>query len=264
MTVPYLMEDDREAARLMAKVDADQWVADYLAPAIRPGVSVLDVGAGPGHIALAVQRRYPDAQVVAFDGNADRLTADTATTDRDLIVRQWGDARELPFADGTFDLVYSRLLLQYVAERDRAVAEMVRVTSPGGVVVLHDLDGQLIWHDPISSTLQTSIESVLDGLAKTGFDPHTGRRLYGLARRAGLTDIRVRVDPYHLIAGTVDAAERPRWELKLDIARPAITSALGSADGADRVIRQFLAHLDDEDTLTYSVSFTVTGVRPSA
>ncbi len=261
MTVAYLMEDDREADRLVAKVDADRWVTDYLAPVMRPGASVLDVGAGPGHIALAVQRRCPDARVVAFDGNADRLTGEAASADLDPIIRQWGDARDLPFPDGAFDLVYSRLLLQYVGERDRAIAEMVRVTKPGGVVVLYDLDGQLIWHDPITSALQSSIETVLDGLAKTGFDPHTGRRLYGLARRAGLTDIQVRVDPYHLIAGAVEPAERQRWELKLDIARPAIIAALGSTSDADKIIRDFLAHLDDEESLTYSVAFTVTGVR---
>lgn len=77
----------------------------------------------------------------------------------------------------------------------------------------------------------------------------------------GLTDVAVRVDPYHPIAGRIDSAEREQWHLKLDIARPAIARALGSTGAADKAVRIFLDHLDSEDTLTYSVAFTVTGRR---
>ncbi|MEU6168736.1 methyltransferase domain-containing protein [Streptomyces tanashiensis] len=261
MSVPYLMEDRREAGRLVAKVDADAWVREYLDPVLPTGAGrVLDVGAGPGHIAEAVLRARPDAEVTAFDGNPDRLAAGTGNPAGDALVRHSGDARALPFDDGSFDLVYSRLMLQYVAERERAVAEMARVTRPGGRVVLFDLDGQLVWHDPVGPALRAALDPVTEALAATGFDPHTGRRLFALARRAGLTDLAVRVDPYHLIAGRIDPVEREQWALKLDIARPLIARALGGpAEAADRAVEVFLAHLDSEETLTYSVAFTVTG-----
>ncbi|WP_103535327.1 methyltransferase domain-containing protein [Streptomyces sp. SM11] len=262
MSVPYLMEDRREVGRLVAKVDADAWVREYLAPVMPTGApEVLDVGAGPGHIAQAVCRARPDSRVVAFDGNPERLAAGSGSPDGAALVRRCGDARELPFEDGVFDVVYSRLMLQYVAERGRAVAEMARVTKPGGVVVLFDLDGQLVWHDPVPPALSAVLDPVVAALEATGFDPHTGRRLYRLAREAGLTDLAVRVDPYHLIAGPIDPAEREQWHLKLDIARPAIARALGSSGAADEAVRIFLDHLDSEDTLTYSVAFTVTGRR---
>ncbi|MFD6331660.1 methyltransferase domain-containing protein [Streptomyces niveus] len=260
MNVPYLMEDSREAGRLAAKVDADAWVREYLAQVMPPGTPhVLDVGAGPGHIAQAVHRARPGARIVAFDGNPDRLAAGSAGPGGAALVRHCGDARHLPFDDGTFDIVYSRLMLQYVAERDRAVAEMARVTRPGGTVVLFDLDGQLVWHDPLTPELRAVLDPVVAALGATGFDPHTGRGLYRLARTAGLTDLTVRVDPYHLIAGAVNPVEREQWHLKLDIARPAITRALGSPGAADTAIQLCLDHLDNEETLTYSVAFTVTG-----
>ncbi|AKA02381.1 methyltransferase domain-containing protein [Streptomyces noursei] len=261
MTVPYLMEDRREAGRLVAKVDADAWVRTYLDPVLpsAPGARVLDVGAGPGHIAEAVLRARPAAEVVAFDGNPARLAAGGPAGTGPQ--RRSGDARALPLEDGSFDVVYSRLMLQYVAERDVAVAEMARVTRPGGTVVLFDLDGQLVWHDPLGPELRALLDPVTQALTAAGFDPHTGRRLYGLARRAGLTDLDVRVDPYHLIAGRIDPVQRGQWELKLDIARPLIARALGSPQAGDEAVAAFLAHLDSAETLTYSVAFTVTGRR---
>jgi len=53
-----------------------------------------------------------------------------------------GDARRLPFPDGTFDVVLSSIVLHNVAgedDRRRAVREIVRVLAPGGRVVLVDL-----------------------------------------------------------------------------------------------------------------------------
>src|SRR5436189_6443923 len=57
-----------------------------------------------------------------------------------------GDAHAMEFQSNSFDLVYSRKLLQYLKEKEKAVAEMTRVCKPGGTVLPQDLDGQLLWH----------------------------------------------------------------------------------------------------------------------
>jgi len=59
-----------------------------------------------------------------------------------------GDAQSMEFQSNSFDLVYCRMLLQYLKEKERAVSEMARVCKPGGTVLLQDLDGQLLWHYP--------------------------------------------------------------------------------------------------------------------
>jgi ubiquinone/menaquinone biosynthesis C-methylase UbiE len=168
----------------------------------------------------------------------------------------------MQFASGGFDLVYSRMLLQYVPNKEKAVSEMVRVCKPGGVVLMHDLDGQLIWHYPEDPLMQQTVERVLESLAETGFDPLVGRKLFWLARNAGLENIKVRAEPYHLIAGEIDATTHEQWKLKLGIAKPRMASALGSEYEADEEIRRFLGYLRRPDTLTYSNSFTVTGEKP--
>ncbi|WP_425837697.1 methyltransferase domain-containing protein [Streptomyces fractus] len=261
MTNRYLMEDPREAARLEAKADAPRWMRTHLSHVMSPRATVLDVGAGPGHVASAVLRRWPAAKVVAVDVSAGRLAAGAPGGVTPAHWRCCADACQLPFATGSFDVVYSRLLLQYVERRGAAVAEMARVTRGGGAVVLFDLDGQLVWHDPVPGELGALLARVAPALRAAGFDPHAGRTLRRLAYAAGLRELSVRVEPYHLIAGRVPEAERAHWELKLDIARPFLAHALGSPAAADRAVAVFLEFLDAEETLSYSVAFTVTGRR---
>src|SRR4051812_25864984 len=109
----------------------------------------------------------------------------------------------------------------------------------------------------------TPLERILDALRATGFDPHAGRALYHLAYRAGLTDLHVAVEPYHLIAGTADATTLQLWRLKLDIARRAVVAAGETSAELDALRDRFLHYLQRPDTLTYSVVFTITAKRRS-
>jgi hypothetical protein len=140
---------------------------------------------------------------------------------------------------------------------------MVRVCKPGGTVLLQDLDGQLLWHYPEDPAIQGVIENVLAGLAATGFDPFVGRKLFWLARNAGLKKVDVQVECYHLIAGEADPRILRQWELKLDIAKAQMTKVIGSEAEAEDVIKRFLEYLRRADTLTYSTVFTVSGQKDS-
>ena len=136
---------------------------------------------------------------------------------------------------------------------------MVRVCRPGGTVMFQDLDGQLLWNYPEDPTVQVAVEKVVAGLAKTGFDPFVGRKLFSLAHKAGLTNIKVQVEPYHLIAGEIQPGILKQWQLKIEIALPQIARVLGSDHAAREYGRKFIEYLCRPDTLTYSNVFTVTG-----
>jgi len=158
--------------------------------------------------------------------------------------------------------VYCRMLLQYLQKKERAIAELVRVCRPGGRVLLQDLDGQLLWHYPEDPTLQRAIEKAMTALGQTGFDPFVGRKLFWLARKAGLENLHVEVDCYHLIAGEIAPDIWKHWQLKLEIARPQMTRVFGSEAEAKAYSQRFLEYLSRPDTLTYSTVFTVTGEKP--
>jgi ubiquinone/menaquinone biosynthesis C-methylase UbiE len=259
----YLMEDPREGERLVSKVDAVQWVAKYLQTEFRDARRVLDVGCGPGVIAAEVARQFPEANVIGIDAGDPRLRK--VKTNFQALPNascSQGDAICLPFKSEAFDLIYCRFLLEYLCERQKAVAEMVRICKPGGRILLQDLDGQLVWHHPVDLQLQSVTKRVLKGLERTGFDPFVGRKLFYLMKKAGLSDVQVHVENYHLFAGRIDDKNYALWEMKLDIAISAAERILASRSSAEELKNRFLDYLLREDTLTYSVIFTVWGTKP--
>ena len=173
-----------------------------------------------------------------------------------------GDAHAMQFPSNSFDVVYSRMLFQYLQRKEQAISELVRVCRPGGTVLLQDLDGQLLWHYPEEPAVQRTLEKVVAALGRTGFDPFVGRKLFRLAQLGGLENLKVQVECYHLIAGDLDPQIFRQWKLKLEIALPRIAQVLGSEREAREQANRFLEYLCRPDTLTYSTVFTVTGEKP--
>ena len=262
-TADYIMEDPREALRLERKVDPHAWAEKYLAHRLCPGAEVLSVGCGPGVILSAVTAMDSFIRATGIDISRDRVQqAAERNRENGRVKFVCGDAHAMEFPSNTFDLVYCRMLLQYLGEKERAVAEMARVAKPGGTVLLQDLDGQLLWHYPEDPGVQRTAEKVVAALAPTGFDPFVGRKLFSLAQKAGLTNLDVQVECYHLVAGEIDPRIFKQWELKLEIARPQLSRVLGGESEAKKETQAFLEYLSRPDTLTYSTVFTVSGEKP--
>src|ERR1700752_2273675 len=256
--IDYIMEDPREALRLEQKVDPVEWVQKYLAHRVCPGAEVLSVGCGPGVILRSVANLNSSIKATGIDISAERLRQameKNRGNSRLQFVR--GNAESMEFPSNRFDLVYSRMLLEYLKDKERAVKEMARVCKRGGTVLLQDLDGQLLWHYREDAAVQGTVEKVVKALATTGFDPFVGRKLFSLAHTAGLKNINVQVECYHLIAGEIEPAILEQWELKLEIAGPQLARLLGSESEAREQSRRFLEYLCRPDTLTYSTVFPV-------
>ena len=114
-----------------------------LAPQGQHGGLLLDVGCGPGNIALKLARRSAQVSVVGLDFSLTMVrAAHRSAAEAGLEGRLWfqqGSAGQIPFANGTFDVVLSNSVLHHLADPSRVFEEMRRVAKPQGVVLVRDL-----------------------------------------------------------------------------------------------------------------------------
>ena len=97
-----------------------------------PGV-VLDLGSGTGRVTRELKRRYPRARVIALD-IAPGMLREARRHQRPWrrFDRVCGDALRLPLRDGSIDLIFSNLMLQWCEPLAAALSEARRVLAPGG------------------------------------------------------------------------------------------------------------------------------------
>ncbi len=110
---------------------------------------VLDVGTGPGWIPVELALRKPGWEIWALDVSEDMLArarrhaAEAGVADRVHFVH--GNATELPFEAGHFDLAVSHFMLHHIERPAELFDELARVTRGGGRIVIKDLARQPRW-----------------------------------------------------------------------------------------------------------------------
>ena len=115
-----------------------QIVGETLAEAadLRAGQRVLDVAAGNGNASLAAARRWCEVTSTDYVGALLARGRERAAAEHLDIAFQEADAEQLPFADGSFDVVLSTFGVMFTPNPKRAAAELMRVCRPGGKVAL--------------------------------------------------------------------------------------------------------------------------------
>ncbi|HUL09590.1 MAG TPA: class I SAM-dependent methyltransferase [Candidatus Acidoferrum sp.] len=101
---------------------------------LAPGERVLDVGCGTGSLTFLLAQRPDLAAITAIDYAAPYIEHATRRNTDPRVSFRVGDATALPFPDASFDRVLSLLMLHFVVQPERAVAEMRRVARPGATV----------------------------------------------------------------------------------------------------------------------------------
>ena len=158
---------------------------------LQPGERVLDIGSGPGFLACEMASAVgPSGAVTGIDPSRDMLSLAAGRDAPAHVTFELGDATDLPFADGTFDVVTSTQVYEYVADMPRALTEARRVLRRGGRVLVLDTDwDSIVWACSDADRMRRVLGAWDAHLA----DPYLPRRLAGLMADAGLevTDCRV-------------------------------------------------------------------------
>jgi SAM-dependent methyltransferase len=168
--------------------------AGYLLPHLRPGLSLLDVGCGPGTITVDLARRVAPGQVIGLDASTEvvaqarTLAAEDATTNVRFEV---GDLFALGYDDSSFDVVHAHQVLQHLVDPAAALVELRRVLRPGGVLAARDSDYSAFVWAPADPALDRWIELYLAITARNGHNARIGPALLGVARSAGFSDVHV-------------------------------------------------------------------------
>ena len=106
------------------------------AAGIAPGETVLDIATGTGHSALAAARGGAQVTGIDYVPALLEIARDRAAAERVDAEFVECPAEDLPFADGSFDVVVSAIGVMFAADQQGAADEIVRVTRPGGRIAL--------------------------------------------------------------------------------------------------------------------------------
>jgi ubiquinone/menaquinone biosynthesis C-methylase UbiE len=166
--------------------------AAYLLPELRPGLSLLDVGCGPGTITVDLARRVAPGGCTGIDRAGDIIeqARSHAAAQGVAVELSAADVYGLPFADASFDVVHAHQVLQHLTEPVRALRELRRVLKPGGVLAARDGDYSCFSWAPLDPHLTRWQALYRDVCRHNRAEPDAGRFLKGWALAAGFADVR--------------------------------------------------------------------------
>ena len=211
--------------------------AAYLLPHLNAGMDLLDVGCGPATITADLTERVAPGRVVGLDAASGALEAARATlAERDLpagVELTDGDVMSLPFDDGTFDVAHAHQVLQHLSDPVGALAEMRRVTRPGGIVAVRDAVYSAMTWFPEPAGMEQWRSVYMSTARANGGEPDAGSRLLSWAREAGFTDASASASTWCYATPADRAWQSQTWAQRCLTSFGPQAVELGLADGAD-------------------------------
>jgi SAM-dependent methyltransferase len=167
-----------------------QFFLDYL----HPGVSVLDCGCGPGTITLGIAVCVAPGNVVGVDFGTSQIEHARASARSQSIANaefKTADCYSLPFADNTFDRVFSHALMEHLSDPRRALRELQRVLKPEGIIGVCSPDWGGLILSPPSPALTQAAQAYAALQSRNGGDLAVGRKLGPYLSEVGFKDVRM-------------------------------------------------------------------------
>ena len=234
----------------------------------RPSERVLDVACGTGVVArIAATHVGPSGTVVGTDLNPGMLSVARSVVSPDSRSGgqlQWQEASadKLPFSDGSFNVVYCQLGLQFFADRPAALREMHRVLGTEGRLALmvwrgiHESPGFAV----LADALQRHVGQAAAAIMRAPFGLSNADELEALVRAAGFQNVAIQQR-----SGTVRFSSVERFVLSY-VAGSPLAGPVSQADDAARAalitdVRNALGNFMSNDELAFPIAAHLLNAR---
>lgn len=255
------LEDmELERYRIMAARAAQEEIELWTEAGIVPGATVVDLGCGPGAVAVEIAKRVaPGGHVVGVDESEEAIAAAKELVrqsglDNIRVVR--GHARATGLGEAGYDIVNIRHVL---AHNGPAVGEILAharsLLRPGGRAYVVDVDSTAIRIDPEIGDLIDLDERYLELLRRRGNDIRMGLRLGKVLREAGFEVLRhdARYDGFKPTRGARSASWAARQAL--------VDEGLATGTDIDRWDRALTRFADDPTSIMFVPLYRAIGRR---
>ncbi len=187
----YTMGYGPAATGIMAVRSAQSHAAFFLTQ-LKPGMTVLDCGCGPGTITIGFAEIVAPGQVVGTEIEESQVAlARQNAAQRNISNARFevADIYALPFEPGSFDAVFISAVLGNLREPVRGVREAYRVLKPGGVIGVKEFDHGGDLYYPMAPALKQYNDCYLRLRSENGHDPESGRKIGSLLLDAGFHSV---------------------------------------------------------------------------
>jgi SAM-dependent methyltransferase len=239
MTEEYMHGHHSSVVSSHARRTAENSVA-YLLPHLRAGMSLLDVGCGPGTITVDLAERVAPGRVAGVDTSevALQLAREVAHRRGAEVTFEVGDAYALNAGDAAYDVVHAHQVLHHLTRPVDAVREFGRVAGQEGLVALREVDyGGIVWWPEVPA-LDEWLDLFVRIGRSLGGEPSAGRRLLGWAHAAGLDVQEAGASVWSYATPEDRAWFADSWAQRAtesDFARHALEGGLADRAGLERI-----------------------------
>ncbi len=166
--------------------------AAHLLPRLSSGMSLLDVGCGPGTISMGLADAVSPGEFIGVDieeSQVEMARAAASAGGHKNAKFQVADAVTLPFESNSFDVVHSHATIMHVPDASAAVAEMMRVLKPGGIISSRDMILSSCFTEPRHGDFDNAWLVFGKLLSANGGHPEMGKEIKGVLHATGFSDI---------------------------------------------------------------------------
>ena len=192
-TPDYTMGYGAGAVGALGRATAESH-ARHLLPYLRPGLRVLDCGCGPGTISVGLAEAVAPGELHGVDmeeSQVDLARSAAEAMELENAFFHVGDATDLSFEDGYFDVIHCSRVLIHVPDTRAVLAEVQRVLKPGGIISCREMICESSFMFPDFGGTRRSWDMFEDLIAADDGHPQMGKEMKGHILEAGFENLRM-------------------------------------------------------------------------